>query len=175
MFTKLKNWWAKHKEESDEEFYAILREAVPPATFSFKYGADGPPPTMWEEGKTIIMPRWLKEEWVAALRSGDYLQGTGYLYSDDEDAAATSCAPGYCCLGVLCDVAGENITPREALPSLDFLNRTGVRFRDAEGKEGTRNPLLSLSEGYSAGVANDARGKTFNEIADMIESVVQTY
>ena len=37
-----------------------------------------------------------KERWVAALRSGDYLQGQCRLRYADE----------YCCFGVLCDVAG---------------------------------------------------------------------
>ncbi len=36
----------------------------------------------------------IKQKWVDALRSGEYEQGNGKLYSGQ----------GYCCLGVLCDL-----------------------------------------------------------------------
>ena len=39
----------------------------------------------------------LKAKWVAALRSGDYKQGQHYLKTPDDT---------YCCLGVLCEIAG---------------------------------------------------------------------
>jgi hypothetical protein len=39
----------------------------------------------------------VKAEWVAALRSGGYKQGEGFLRMGDS----------YCCLGVLCDIAGS--------------------------------------------------------------------
>lgn len=37
----------------------------------------------------------VREKWVSALRSGEYPQTTGRLHDED----------GYCCLGVLCEVA----------------------------------------------------------------------
>lgn len=37
----------------------------------------------------------VKERWVAALRSGKYKQGVGFLTAEDS----------FCCLGVLCDLA----------------------------------------------------------------------
>lgn len=40
----------------------------------------------------------VKSLWTAALRSGEYQQAKGYLRTDD----------GYCCLGVLCDIAVKN-------------------------------------------------------------------
>ena len=36
----------------------------------------------------------IKQKWLDALRSGEYSQGTGHLYS----------GRGFCCLGVLCDI-----------------------------------------------------------------------
>jgi uncharacterized protein YeaC (DUF1315 family) len=36
----------------------------------------------------------IKQKWISALRSGEYEQGDGKLYSGQ----------GYCCLGVLCDL-----------------------------------------------------------------------
>jgi hypothetical protein len=41
----------------------------------------------------------LKQKWLAALRSGDYVQGVGKLRGLDNR---------YCCLGVLCDVLDKN-------------------------------------------------------------------
>lgn len=43
------------------------------------------------------MDKRLKKKWVKALRSGEYEQGRGHLCRDGK----------YCCLGVLCVVAGE--------------------------------------------------------------------
>jgi hypothetical protein len=45
-------------------------------------------------------------KWVAALRSGDYVQARGTLRGPAEDDAG---AVGYCCLGVLCDLHREFI------------------------------------------------------------------
>lgn len=39
----------------------------------------------------------IKQQWVAALRSGKYSQDTGVLRSTE----------GYCCLGVLCDLYAQ--------------------------------------------------------------------
>lgn len=39
----------------------------------------------------------IKEKWIAALKSGEYKQGTGCLRDADDN---------YCCLGVLGDIAG---------------------------------------------------------------------
>lgn len=43
------------------------------------------------------LPPDLKARWVAALRSGEFPQGHGYLLNDGR----------YCCLGVLASVYGE--------------------------------------------------------------------
>lgn len=39
----------------------------------------------------------IRDEWAAALESGKYKQGTGYLHAVETDE--------YCCLGVLCEIA----------------------------------------------------------------------
>lgn len=44
----------------------------------------------------------IKEAWIAALESGQYEQGQGYLHRLDPDNKDT-----YCCLGVLCELATE--------------------------------------------------------------------
>lgn len=43
----------------------------------------------------------VKAKWVAALRSGEYKQARGYL----RVAKTVDGASGFCCLGVLCDLA----------------------------------------------------------------------
>jgi hypothetical protein len=43
------------------------------------------------------MKESLKKEWIAALRSGEYKQGEGFLHTADTEE--------FCCLGVLCDIA----------------------------------------------------------------------
>lgn len=45
------------------------------------------------------MNREVMEKWVAALRSGEYTQGTGDLRLANEDGSLS-----YCCLGVLCEL-----------------------------------------------------------------------
>jgi len=42
------------------------------------------------------MKQGILKEWLAALRSGDYEQGNGYLRTSADE---------FCCLGVLCDLA----------------------------------------------------------------------
>lgn len=45
------------------------------------------------------MDEVVKTKWVAALRSGEYQQGRGYLNRTDDEGTK------YCCLGVLCEIA----------------------------------------------------------------------
>lgn len=40
----------------------------------------------------------IRTRWISALRSGEYQQGTGALRTDG----------GFCCLGVLCDIAAKD-------------------------------------------------------------------
>lgn len=44
--------------------------------------------------KKFKLNREFAEKWVAALRSGEYKQGTNYLFNESKDS--------YCCLGVAC-------------------------------------------------------------------------
>ena len=46
------------------------------------------------------MKQEIKQQWITALRSGNYPQGRGYLRRIDDDGKE-----GYCCLGVLCELA----------------------------------------------------------------------
>jgi hypothetical protein len=115
----------------------------------------------------------LKQKWVTALRSGDYKQGQGKLRyrleHQEEDR--------FCCLGVLCDVAGvewesvnlrayggeREIEYRVDNPEGGFSSITSlpIAISDlAEFELGTQDSLILL---------NDTEGKDFEFIADWIE------
>lgn len=117
----------------------------------------------------------IKTQWVTALRSGEYKQGSAAL-KDTEDR--------YCCLGVLCDLAVKagvisdsvvdiSISGREKhffsgaseyLPEAvqewsGLFDENPVVTRDSELEE-TTNALSTL---------NDSLNYDFNGIADLIE------
>lgn len=110
-----------------------------------------------------------REEWIAALRSGDYPQTTGFLKSDGSPAFTTtsiegSSAPaGYCCLGVACAIAGVNLTEYDP----DTLRTTD--FVDVEADFLYEALNLTDDDCEQLGMWNDA-GETFSQIADRIES-----
>lgn len=111
-----------------------------------------------------------KAKWVAALRSGDYKQAQGRLYTGE----------GYCCLGVAGHVCG---IPVEELHHKHFL--TPKWFKDDSLKNVPE--LLQYDASftnrescvYYLGYMNDGGGHTtynptgklysFNEIADWID------
>ena len=123
-----------------------------------------------------------KADWVAALRSGEYLQGTEVLHRRVDRVDR------YCCLGVLCDVAiksGLQIST-SARPSCscgtcqgskihmygghdDFLPPKVVEWAGlTNGNPTTRVEIDGLPGPATLSHLND-NGKTFSEIADIIE------
>lgn len=123
---------------------------------------------------------------VAALRSGEYTQTTGALhrlvaapatYGDKAHPA------GHCCLGVACEIFDQaNPGVLERVPSDDGIE--GFRYRDeyntpSTATGGLPEPVMDWlglvsALGHYKGAAlymqNDVAGKTFAEIADIIES-----
>lgn len=109
-----------------------------------------------------------RKDWVNALRSGDYKQGTGVLRDKNDN---------YCCLGVACDLAGvewraydgcykaliNGVGSDTSLPS-PVMSYFGMR--DRQGRfYGEWNNILVMK--------NDCEKCTFDEIADIIESEPQ--
>lgn len=98
-------------------------------------------------------------KWIAALRSGGYVQDHESLKTDD----------GYCCLGVACDIAPPEVGEWTDIGFLTY----GVR-----GLTSTSNTSLSyvmlewlgmdVSFELELLAAND-EGETFDTIADLIE------
>jgi hypothetical protein len=52
------------------------------------------------------LPWRFKKAWIKALKSGDYIQGTGTLREQKEITPTGNNKISYCCLGVACIVAG---------------------------------------------------------------------
>ena len=119
-----------------------------------------------------MMKKHIKEQWIKALRSGEYAQGVGYLKSGTGDNEA------YCCLGVLCDLAvkaGADIgvyvdtdeevwffdTNGEVLPE-SVMEWSGLNSHIGSYGEGESHVTKSLAW------RND-EGDSFAKIADLIE------
>lgn len=110
------------------------------------------------------MKKSIALKWVAALRSGQYKQGTKVLRSHDNK---------FCCLGVLCNLhaqehpefAAMQTDPRRydmmgSLPPKRVLAWSGLRTDTADYGKGTGECLTALND----------NGYTFEEIANIIEN-----
>lgn len=112
-------------------------------------------PPIDDLSRFIKLPLDFKTRWLAALRSGEIIQGHRELRNPDNT---------YCCLGVACLVAGyepddirgsnfNQIDGYSRVPDVLYFNKNG-RFKSISAT------LQNM---------NDTKGNTFNEIADWIE------
>lgn len=118
----------------------------------------------------LVLDDELVDKWIAALRSGEFTQGVCMLKNEAEGS--------YCCLGVLCEVAGVPFKP--ITPNEDFtINESDI---NADAYDVLAH---ALSERYSHVNAdwekdvcwvsdtliykNDDKRASFNDIADWIE------
>jgi hypothetical protein len=133
----------------------------------------------------------VKEKWVEALRSGDYTQAKGKLTKTDPDGEPV----GYCCLGVLCDLALlDGVDLDIEAKTVEYLNDPASKMhfltynaysdmqpeevnvwaglsRGGDTVEDPTRPGIFISSATAAEVLaglND-NGSTFEEIADIIE------
>jgi hypothetical protein len=109
----------------------------------------------------------LHKDWVRALRSGDYMQCRGALNYNNNY---------YCCLGVLCEVAGLHPHhPADPNPGLvayqmpDGKIRSTTLIPGSDPADTDGNLGLSYDDEYKLVIMNDTDGYTFNQIADWIE------
>ena len=111
------------------------------------------------------MNEQVKENWLSALRSGDYKQTQLKLHTDD----------GFCCLGVLCDLYGKEHNVEWDL--VEDEDHSYYEFQDKEshlpssvmewaGVEG-QNP--DIDNGTETLATLNDTGCTFEEIADIIQ------
>ena len=107
------------------------------------------------------MNQEIKAKWVAALRSGDYVQTEGRL----KDVF------GHCCLGVLCEISKKEggIGIEQNLSETDGDENLGATIQAWSGllvADGTK--VTIKGKFYSLAGHND-EGRTFAQIADAIE------
>lgn len=113
------------------------------------------------------MNQEVKEKWVAALRSGEYEQGRGYLNRGEQ----------FCCLGVLCEVA---ITAGVDLPKARLDNGTTKyggnhtvlpsAVRDWSDLPSLLGDMVSISGKLEKLAGHNDDGRSFVQIADAIET-----
>lgn len=111
----------------------------------------------------------VKELWLAALRSGEYKQGTGALKREAGGGYE------YCCLGVLCQLAADHGITRET-GSLEGYMRFGGNVSYLPEKVSawagveSRGRLPRIVEGSPRLIElNDRARYSFEQIADVIE------
>lgn len=116
----------------------------------------------------------IKKEWIAALRSGDYKQGTGFLHTYDIFFKIDN---EFCCLGVLCELAvqhgiiskGRNTASGKVLyGSNDTV--LPIRVREWANLNSRTPSVPSESNINEVALAelND-NNSSFDELADLIE------
>lgn len=113
------------------------------------------------------MDAQIKQKWVDALRSGNYKQTESILRLENDECEPSTFS--YCCLGVLCDVAGA------------YWNAEGKPFLHRDPLEAEEESLLNLDALYYFGLSeadqvilsdmND-NGKSFDEIAQYIDHAI---
>jgi hypothetical protein len=103
------------------------------------------------------MKQVTREQWTAALRSGEYKQGTGFLYNEKDDT--------YCCLGVLGALAGGERSPEHS---------GGMKFdvqtpSDCYLPKNLTDMVGVTEEQFRLVAMNDSGDNTFSGIADYID------
>lgn len=123
------------------------------------------------------MRKSVKEEWIAALRSGDYVQGAGKLNRNGE----------YCCLGILCNIAAkqgvveDNIVRQDGDilhrygSSVSILPREVAAWAGMNVHEFSDWEVVGIQIGtYATTLANlNDSGSRFETIADFIEEWIE--
>lgn len=126
----------------------------------------------------------IKKRWTDALRSGNYQQTTGVLHRFKDDNV------GYCCLGVLCDLAAQegvvnerqdgyeysifedNIRPTYdgSATELPLSVQEWAGFEKYESNPTFKNQWVnSTGHGFNTLAEVNDNGGTFEDIAKIIE------
>lgn len=104
----------------------------------------------------------LQREWIAALRSGDYVQGNGFLCKDGK----------FCCLGV-----GAAVLEQHGLAFSSTWDHGHSTLYESKKEEGfgasylnqELAELLGIKHQKGLSTLNDNCGYTFDQIADVLE------
>jgi len=102
------------------------------------------------------MDKRIKKMWVEALRSGEYRQVKGALKQGE----------GYCCLGVLCVLYGNDTDQRGMdLPMMSYISPEVMEWARLEDS----NPSVRSGRCQTTLAEMNDSIKTFKQIADVIE------
>lgn len=106
----------------------------------------------------------IKARWVAALRSGEYQQGTGGLRSEENE---------FCCLGVLCDLHDPRGWEESADEGGFFYDGYESELPPRHIKEWAHlnwnSTFVVIDGSLNTLYHHNDNGRTFAEIADAIE------
>ncbi len=119
---------------------------------------------MIQLGTNDKMDPELKEEWVAALRSGKYEQGIGTLRSES--------GKRFCCLGVLCDILepeGWELTPHNITDGNYYFHTLADLGGALIHKQFLKEFGIKGSAACNLAQLNDDDRYTFEMIANVIE------
>lgn len=112
----------------------------------------------------------LKKKWVRALRSGNYQQGKNNLHVTNGESGEDD---KFCCLGVLCEVAGVKGEPDEYDAIVYYDGRddmlSDVLLEWLELDDEDQDILAAANDAGDIGGAGPSEAWTFEEIADYIE------
>ena len=107
-------------------------------------------------------PKEVMELWIKSLRSGKYKQTQACLKNDE----------GFCCLGVLCDLASKDGGNEWYAPNQDgqfaFVGFGNISDTEMPPEELTAYVGMSYDDAHAVANMNDD-GYTFSEIADHLE------
>lgn len=112
--------------------------------------------------KKYRLPKEFAEKWLEALRSGEYEQGYGCLFTNNR----------FCCLGVGCVILGADkntMDEKEMTISSDWEIEI-LKIENFFPKELQETKLMEDLIRF-----NDDEGFSFNEIADWIEENCEFY
>jgi hypothetical protein len=117
-----------------------------------------------------MMSTQIKQQWVTALRSGEYTQASSNLRTEE----------GFCCLGVLCDLYSKDTgtewevnhtADAKPIPFYSFVNEGSflpIAVVNWAGLEKSSPEVIALEGEAELAQLNDS-GSTFTQIAQLIE------
>ena len=113
------------------------------------------------------LPWRFKKAWIKALKSGDYIQGTGALKRSID---INNSEIAYCCLGVACAVAG---VPEDEIDG-EFIDDWRIRYEsvpDVLQGVAEDNELAKVLSNMNDNCSNDEDRHrfSFTDIADWID------
>lgn len=123
-------------------------------------------------GAAMPMDPDLKRRWVEALRSGEYEQTTAALVRLPlEGANSHPEKDSFCCLGVLCEVAGLERSDSGRSFRLPEEARMGGMSELIDSTLGAWRQIVGIDETHQNDLMelNDVGRRSFAQIADYVE------